>query len=47
MSSKFGDIRPWTTELALERLEKIHRLIIEIMTSSQHLRNFSSDRFHT
>ena len=36
MSSKFGKIRPWITELAaLERLEKkSHRLIIEKMTSS-------------
>ena len=35
MSSKFGEIRPWTTELAaLERLKKSHRLIMEKMTSS-------------
>ena len=36
MSSKFGEIRPWTTELAaLERLKKSHRLIMEKITSSQ------------
>ena len=35
MSFKFGEIRPWTTELAaLERLKKSHRLIMEKMTSS-------------
>ena len=35
MSSKFGEIQPWTTELAaLERLKKSHRLIMEKMTSS-------------
>ena len=35
MSSKFGEIRPWTAELAaLERLKKSHRLIMEKMTSS-------------
>ena len=29
MSSKLGEIRPWTTELAaLERLKKSHRLIM-------------------
>ena len=48
MSSKFGEIRPWTTELAaLERLKKSHRLIMEKMTSSHFLRYFSSDPFHT
>ena len=46
MSSKFGKIRPWTTELAaLERLKKSHRLIMEKMTSSYFLRYFSSDPF--
>ena len=45
MSSKFGEIRPWTTELAaLERLKKI---IMEKKTSSHFLRYFSSDPFHT
>ena len=35
MSSKCGEIRPWTTELAaLECLKKSHRLIMEKMTSS-------------
>ena len=35
MSSKFDEIRPWTTELAaLERLKKSHRLIMEKKTSS-------------
>ena len=36
MSSKFGEIGPWTTELAaLERLKKkSHRLIMEKMLSS-------------
>ena len=35
MSSKFGEIRPWTSVLAaLERLKKSHRLIMEKMTSS-------------
>ena len=30
MSLKFGEIRPWTMELAaLERLKKSHRLIME------------------
>ena len=30
MSSKFGEIRPWTTELAaLECLKKSHRLIVK------------------
>ena len=35
MSSKFGEIRPWTTELdALERLKKkSHRLIMEKIMS--------------
>ena len=48
MSSKFGEIRPWTAELAaLERLKKYHRLIMEKMTSSHFLRYFSSDPFHT
>ena len=38
MSSKFVEIRPWTTELAaLERLKKSHRLIMEKMTSSHFL----------
>ena len=46
MSSKFGEIRPWTAELAaLERLKKSHRLIMEKMTSSHFLRYFSSDPF--
>ena len=41
MSSKFGKIRPWTTELAaLERLKKSHRHILEKMTSSDFLRYF-------
>ena len=42
MSSKFGEIRPWTTELAaLERLEKNpYILIMEKMTSSHFLRYF-------
>ena len=44
MSSKFGEIRPWTTELAaLERLKKTHSLIMEKMTSSHFLHYFSSD----
>ena len=48
MSSKFGEIRPWTAELAaLERLKKSHRLIMEKMTSSHFLHYFSSDPFHT
>ena len=48
MTSKFGKIRPWTTELAaLERLKKSHILIMEKMTSSHFLRYFSSDPFHT
>ena len=34
MSLKFGEIRPWTTELAA------HRLIMEKMTSSHFLRYF-------
>ena len=46
MSSKFGEIRPWTTELAaLEHLKKSHRLIMEKMTSSHFLHYFSSDSF--
>ena len=46
MSSKFGEIRPWTTELAaLEHLKKSHRLIIEKMTSSHFLCYFSYDPF--
>ena len=33
MSSKFSEIRPWTTELAaLECLKKFHRLLMEKMT---------------
>ena len=41
MSSKFGEIRPWTTELAaLERLKKSHRFIMEKKTSSHFLRYF-------
>ena len=41
MSSKFGDIGPWTKELAaLERLKKSHGLIMEKMTSSNFLRYF-------
>ena len=49
MSSKFGEIRPWTTELAaLERLKKkSYRLIMEKMTSSHFLCYFSFDPFHT
>ena len=48
MSSKFGEIRPWTTELAaLEGLKKSHRLIMEKMMSSRFLRYLSSDPFHT
>ena len=47
MSSKYGEIRARTTELAaLERLKKSHRLTMEKMTSSQFLRYFSSDPFH-
>ena len=48
MSSKFGEIRQWTTELAaIERLKKeSHRLVMEKMTSSHFLRYFSSDPFH-
>ena len=47
MSSKFGEIRPWTTELAaLERLKnKSHRLIMEKMTSSHFLRFFHLSLF--
>ena len=46
MNSKFGEIGPWTTELAaLERLKKI-QLIMEKMTS-HFLCYFSSDPFHT
>ena len=41
MSSKFGEIRPWTRELAaLERLKKSHKLIMEKKTSSHFLRFF-------
>ena len=42
MSSKFGEILPWTTELAaLDRLKKkSHRLIMEKMSSSHFLRYF-------
>ena len=41
MSSKFGEIRTWTTELdAIERLKKSYRLIMEKMTSSHFLRFF-------
>ena len=48
MSSKFGEIGPWTTELAaLERLKKSLRLIMEKMTSLHFLGYFSSDLFHT
>ena len=49
MSSKFGEIRPCTTELAaLERLKKNPiDLLMEKMTSSHFLRYFSSDPFHT
>ena len=48
MSSKFGEIGPWTTELAaFERLKKSHRLIMEKMTLSHFLRYFSSDPFYT
>ena len=44
MSSKFGRIRPWTTELAaLERMKKIpNSLIIGKMMSSHFLQFFSS-----
>ena len=43
MSSKFGETRPWTTELAaLERLKKSNILIIEKMMSS-----YFSAIFHT
>ena len=46
MNSKFGEIGPWTTELAaLERLKKIP-LIMEKMIS-HFLCYFSSDPFHT
>ena len=39
MSSKFGRIRPWTTELtALERIKKSNRLIMEKTMSSHFLR---------
>ena len=42
MSSKFGEIRPWSTELsALERLKKFHRFIMEKMTSSHFVHYFS------
>ena len=35
MSSKFGEIRPWTTELAaLERLKKSHRRVMDHIFSS-------------
>ena len=46
---KFGEIRPWTTELAaLERLKKIpYSLIMEKKSSSHFLCYFSSDPFHT
>ena len=38
MSSKFGDIQSWTTELvALERLKKSHRLIHHIFSAIFHL----------
>ena len=42
MSSKFGEIRPWTAEFAaLERLKKIpYRLIMEKTLSSHFLRYF-------
>ena len=41
MSSKFGRIRPWTTELAaLERLKKSHRFIMGKTMSSHFLRYF-------
>ena len=43
MNSKFGEIGPWTTELAsLERLKKKIQLIMEKMTS-HFLCYFSSD----
>ena len=41
MISKFGEIRPWTTELAaIERLKKSYILIMEKMTSSHFLHYF-------
>ena len=48
MSSKFGEIRPWTTELAaLERLKKSHRLIMEKKKVITFSPLFLSDPFHT
>ena len=49
MSSKFGEIRPWTTELAARKRlkKKTHRLIMEKNTSSHFLCYFSPDPFHT
>ena len=47
MSSKFGRIRPQTTELAaLERMKKSHRLIMGKTMSSHFLRYFQLDPFH-
>ena len=47
MSSKFGWIRPRTTELAaLERMKKSHRLIMGKTMSSHFLRFFLSDPMH-
>ena len=48
MSLKFGEIGPWTTELAaLERLKKSRRGIMEKMMSSHFLHYFSSDPLNT
>ena len=48
MSSKFGEIRPWTKELAaLERLKTIPIGLMEKMISSHFLGYFSYDSFHT
>ena len=47
MSSKFGEIRPWTAELAaLERLKKIPQTY-NGENDVIFLRYFSSDPFHT
>ena len=44
MSSKFGEIRPWTMELAaLERLKKSQRLIMEKMMASHYAIIFSTN----
>ena len=48
MSSQFGEIRPWTTELAVqERMKKSHRLVMKKMTSSHLFRYFSSEKMRT